>query len=68
VEEQLNDYIRRTAEPYGYLYLSNIDEAISRAISVDRHTITLLNALPPDDVQPGAAENIFSLGTINWGS
>jgi uncharacterized phage protein gp47/JayE len=62
VEEQLEDYIRRTAEPNGVLYLSNINEAISRAISVDRHTLTV----PSADVTPAAAENIFALGTITW--
>jgi uncharacterized phage protein gp47/JayE len=62
VEEQLNDYIRRVAEPNGILYLSNINEAISRAISVDRHTLTS----PAADVTPAAVANIFALGTITW--
>ena len=62
VQEQLEDYIRREAEPNGVLYLSNINEAISRAISVDRHTLTV----PAGNVTPAAVANIFSLGTITW--
>jgi uncharacterized phage protein gp47/JayE len=62
VTEQLDDYIRREAQPNGVLYLSNINEAISRAISVDRHSLTV----PAGDVQPATANAIFFLGTITW--
>lgn len=62
VEAQLADFIQRTAEPNGVLRISNINESISRALSVDYHTVTV----PAGDATPALPANIFSLGTITW--
>lgn len=61
VEAELEDLILRRSEPGGLLYLSQVDEAISRAAGEQTHDLTV----PTDDVQE-ATGYITTMGTITW--
>lgn len=61
VEAELEDLIRREAEPGGTLLISHIREAISKAQGETDHVLSSPNA----DVVSGTAE-LTTMGTITW--
>lgn len=61
VQTELDDLIRREAEPGGTILLSHIREAVSRATGEDDHVVVT----PAADVTHTAGQ-IAVLGTITW--
>ncbi|MDD9911665.1 MAG: baseplate J/gp47 family protein [Alphaproteobacteria bacterium] len=61
VEAELNDLLKREAEPGGTIKISHIREAISIAAGEDDHTLTS----PTADVTHDTGE-IAVLGTVTW--
>lgn len=62
IEEELEDMIRRDAEPAGTIYLSRINEAISTAAGEFAHTLTV-----PAANATHTTGQIATMGTITWG-
>ncbi len=61
VEAELADLIRSEAEPEGTLYLSRINEAISRATGEYDHVLSS----PSADVT-AASGHVLTMGTVTW--
>ncbi len=62
VQAELDDLIYREASPGGTILISHIREAISIAPGEGDHVLVS----PAADITPGAAENLFEVGTITW--
>lgn len=61
VEAEIEDLLKRLAEPGGTLYLSQISEAISSAVGEENHEL-----VAPASNQTATAGNIFTKGTITF--
>lgn len=61
VEAEIEDLLKRVAEPGGTIYLSQISEAISAAVDEDHHALVV-----PASNQTAPAGEIFVKGTITF--
>ena len=65
---ELKDLMRRVSEPEGYIFVSQIDEAISIAEGETNHEVTSYSIQPSlGRISPGSG-NILTLGAVTFES